>query len=1505
MMKRKGNTVGTRVARQGEWLAFASLALAIAGALPDHAAAASYTVSNQAQLVGAINAANADSDPSATITLTGNIALNAGTLPSPTKPMTIDTQGFTLSGATTNTVVSFVGTGGTVTFAGNVLGGTGTSGSTEGGIGLLLGSTTVPSSVINNGQITGGTGASTGGVGGNAVLLDLATFTNNGALTGGASTGASNGIAAASISHGTTLTNYGTIVGGTAQGGIGGTGVTLGSATGTTSTLINYNVIKGGESLGGAAGGGAITGVGVGGSIINSGTIEGGTGVAAIASNAPISVINSGTISAGTGQANAIAMGANVRAVLVLQLQAGSIVNGNVVANAAATTDTLILGGNTNATFDVSSIGPASQYQNFDIFQKTGTSTWSLTGTGTVATPWDIQQGTLQVGNGGTSGSFIGNVTNDGTLAFNRSDAFTFSNVITGSGSVSQVGTGTTTLSGTNAYIGGTTIAAGTLSISNDANLGDAAGSVSFTGGTLETTADITSARTVALNGTGTFATDTGTALTLNGVVSGNGGLVKAGAGTLVLTATNTYTGGTTVNSGLLQIGNGGSNGSVVGDVVDNGALAFDRSDAVTFGGVVSGNGTLTQLGTGALVLTRNNTYTGGTTISSGSLQIGNGGTSGSIVGNVVDNGTLVFDRSDDVAFAGAISGSGALTKLGTDTLVLIGNNTYAGTTTIGGGILQIGNGGTSGTITGNIVDNGTLAFDRSDAITFSDVIGGSGSVSQLGAGTTTLTGINTYTGGTSIAAGTLSISSDVNLGDVTGGLTFIGGTLETSATVATARTVVLNGTGTFAPDAGTTLTLNGVVSGNGGLVKAGSGALVLTAANTYIGGTTISGGSLQIGNGGTSGSIVGNVADNGTLVFDRSDGVTFGGVVSGSGALTKLGTNKLVLTGDNTYAGITTISGGSLQIGNGGTSGSITGNVVDNGALVFDRSNAVSFNGSISGTGGIDQIGNGTTTLTGASSYTGATNVIAGVLAVNGSIAHSAVTVASGATLAGTGTVGATTVQAGGTIAPSGMGTLSVNGNYAQASGSTYQVTVNPTSSASGRIAVTGTATLESGATIQVTKMPNLPYVVGNKYTVLTAAAGVTGAFNLTGQTDVSAFLALTGSYDANDAYLTVMQTSSPTTVATTPNQTATGNGLGSAGQTAPATTAVLNSATANAARDALDKLSGEVYASAQTALQEDSEFARNAVTGRLRDAFCAVGGSASMQGGDNQPRDGGHCTGNPDQLVTWGQVFGSWGYNGGNGNAAKLDHSAGGLLIGADTPVAGNWRMGVMAGYGRSGFDVNARNSSSSSDDDYFGVYGGTQWGALGFRTGATYTWHDIGSNRILNLPGLPGSVGADYHAGSTQVFGDLGYRIDAGNTSFEPFANLAYARLHVDGFTENGGGAALISRSENMNTTFTTFGVRASNTFKVDGAMAAVHASLGWRHVLGDVTPQSEVAFADGNDFDITGVAIARNAGLVDFGLDVHVTSNATFGVAYFGEYGSGAVDQGVKGTLQLTF
>src|SRR5260221_50169 len=127
--------------------------------------------------------------------------------------------------------------------------------------------------------------------------------------------------------------------------------------------------------------------------------------------------------------------------------------------------------------------------------------------------------------------------------------------------------------------------------------------------------------------------------------------------------------------------------------------LAFDRSDSVTFGGAIGGTGALGQLGSGTLTLTGNSTYSCGTTINAGTLQIGNGGTSGSISGNITDNGNLAFDRSESVTLGGAISGTGALVQLGSSTLTLTGSNTYSGGTTISACILQIRKGATCGSI--------------------------------------------------------------------------------------------------------------------------------------------------------------------------------------------------------------------------------------------------------------------------------------------------------------------------------------------------------------------------------------------------------------------------------------------------------------------------------------------------------------------------------------------------------------------------------------------------------------------------------------------------------------------------------------------------------------------------------------------------------------------------------------------------------------------------------------
>jgi autotransporter-associated beta strand protein len=181
----------------------------------------------------------------------------------------------------------------------------------------------------------------------------------------------------------------------------------------------------------------------------------------------------------------------------------------------------------------------------------------------------------------------------------------TISSVIAGTAGLTKAGLGTLTLSGANIYTGGTTINAGTLSINSDARLGNTSGGVTFGGGTLQSTATFTSNRGVTVcAGGGTINTSSGT-LTLGGVITGTGPLTKSGTGTLTLTADSpSFTGTTTISAGTLQIGNGGTTGSVVGNIVDNAALTFNRSNSLTYGGVISGTGSLTKSGAGTLTLT-------------------------------------------------------------------------------------------------------------------------------------------------------------------------------------------------------------------------------------------------------------------------------------------------------------------------------------------------------------------------------------------------------------------------------------------------------------------------------------------------------------------------------------------------------------------------------------------------------------------------------------------------------------------------------------------------------------------------------------------------------------------------------------------------------------------------------------------------------------------------------------------------------------------------------------
>ena len=274
------------------------------------------------------------------------------------------------------------------------------------------------------------------------------------------------------------------------------------------------------------------------------------------------------------GTAGAVTLGEPINAHNLTFTLTGFLLTGNSLALGGAT-PTITTNAGVTATIGSVIAGPAD-------LTKAGTGTLTLIGANTYTGGTTIGAGTLAVGNGGTAGTLgTGAITNNATLSLNRSDTLTVANAVSGTGAVIQNGTGTTILTGANTYTGGTTINNGVLQLGDGGTTGSIVGNV-----------NVTTGEELAFNRSDT--------LTFSGVISGAGGdVLQIGTGTTVLTGTNTYTGGTTITAGTLQIGDGGTAGSIVGNVATSGVLAFNRADPVTFGGVVSGAGTLAHLGAG------------------------------------------------------------------------------------------------------------------------------------------------------------------------------------------------------------------------------------------------------------------------------------------------------------------------------------------------------------------------------------------------------------------------------------------------------------------------------------------------------------------------------------------------------------------------------------------------------------------------------------------------------------------------------------------------------------------------------------------------------------------------------------------------------------------------------------------------------------------------------------------------------------------------------------------
>ncbi|WP_346357820.1 autotransporter domain-containing protein [Bosea sp. (in: a-proteobacteria)] len=673
-----------------------------------------------------------------------------------------------------------------------------------------------------------------------------------------------------------------------------------------------------------------------------------------------------------------------------------------------------------------------------------------------------------------------------------------------------------------------------------------------------------------------------GETATIAVTITGSEGLEKTGDGTLILSGSNSYSGGTIISGGTLQISADGNLGAVGGGLTfDNGTLRTTADISTTRGftlrgngaietaanttlsvnATVSGAGGLIKSGAGTLLLTGTNSWSGGTLITAGTLRAGSAGALPTMTDWVLTGGRLDLDGYDlSMRF---LAGSGGEIALGGADLIVdqAKDSVYAGTVT------------------------------------------GSGRLLKDGSGTLLLTGTSSYSGGTVIRDGTLAIVADANLGNAGSAIAFDGGgRLATYADITSGRSVTLFGTGTIETYAGTTFTLGGSISGSGSLAKQGWGTLTLTGSAAHTGGTTIAAGMLQIGNGGTTGDLAGDVVNNAVLSFNRSNDYGFSGVISGSGVVVQAGTGTTVLTGANTYSGGTLIRAGVLQVSNDGNLGasgtaiafsggalrygasfgtdrtvllagdgtidtngydgtlsggvygdgdliktgagtltlagmnayrntivvagtlvgdaaSISGNVTANGTVVFDQRDDASIAGVFSGSGRFDKTGRGALELTGDSfGFAGSTTVSAGTLVVNGALGG-ALDVQSGARLQGSGTVGSTTIQSGATIAPgNSIGTLTVAGNVSFAGGSTYQVEVNAAGQ-SDRIAASGSATL-SGGTVQVLA-ENGNYAASTSYTILTATGGVAGQFSTV--TSNLAFLTPSLVYDSNNVTLTM----------------------------------------------------------------------------------------------------------------------------------------------------------------------------------------------------------------------------------------------------------------------------------------------------------------------------------------------------------------------------------------------
>jgi len=646
------------------------------------------------------------------------------------------------------------------------------------------------------------------------------------------------------------------------------------------------------------------------------------------------------------------------------------------------------------------------------------------------------------------TGAGTGNATISGVIADNSASGKIF---------LRKEGTGTWILNGANTFTGGVLVRRGRLQAGNNSALGNGnvvvtnesgleaelvlPGSitinrplwlygtgVSSAGALRNTSGNNTYSGAVTLGSPVFLGVDAGT-LTISGAVGGAFPLTKVGSGTLTLSGNNTYSGITTNNGGTIILGHANGLGASSAATVINTGYTLD----------LNGQSSVAE----PLVLN-------GTGVSSGGALINSSGTAASHSGTIALNSASSIGGAGSATLSGVISGANTLTKVGAGTFTLSGNNTYSGATAINAGALRAAHANALGTTAGGVTVSSGAALELSGGIAVgAEALSLNGTGISSGGALRNVSGNNSYAG--AITQGSASrINSD-------------SGTLTLSGGISGAYGLTIGGAGNV------TVNTTAIAIGAGTLTKDGAGTLTMGVANSYSGKTSVNGGTLSIAQDNHLGTAPGSATaghldfNNGTLAatatfsLNSNRGIaltgpgtinvasgqtlTYGGIAAGSGALTKNGDGTLVLSGNNTFSGNTTINAGTLQIGNNGAAGALaSATIANSGTLTFFRSDDIAYAAVISGAGTLVKLGAGMLTLSASNTYSGATHVSNGLLRVNGFInGSSGLIVAPGAALGGTGLACAVTLNSNARLDPGLSIGILRTGNLTMQAGSRY----------------------------------------------------------------------------------------------------------------------------------------------------------------------------------------------------------------------------------------------------------------------------------------------------------------------------------------------------------------------------------------------------------------------------------------------------------------------------------